>query len=373
MSDCIIKVKPLKAKFGMKNNKIFSNAIFFVYIYLDPRKPGKFKYGEYEFGYEPFYVGKGSKKRHLKHILKYILKDDPNKLKVKTIQDIFFETNKQPIIIKLKDSLKETDAFKLEFIVVDIIGRKNLETGPLTNLVPGGDGGYSGSSNPNFGNNWDDTQKENLRKQKLKYEYKLISPNNEIFYTNNLRKFCSDNNLGYSSMAKTVRGTLFQYKKWVGYIIGQEYLRKEIEENHVSVGKFIRRPEHIQNYTKSQIKYEYVLKSPFGEIYTTNNLNFFCEEHELEQSSMNKIVLGKEYHSKGWVGYIVGKEHLRDEVNKKNKTYLVISPDGIFYENIIILSDFCKDKRIGAYYNIRYNIKTNNSYKGWQFFVVENF
>ena len=33
---------------------------YYVYIYIDPRKPGKFKYGEYEFDYEPFYIGKGS-------------------------------------------------------------------------------------------------------------------------------------------------------------------------------------------------------------------------------------------------------------------------------------------------------------------------
>lgn len=32
---------------------------FYVYVYLDPRKEGKYVYGEFQFDYEPFYVGKG--------------------------------------------------------------------------------------------------------------------------------------------------------------------------------------------------------------------------------------------------------------------------------------------------------------------------
>lgn len=31
---------------------------YYIYIYLDPRKNGSFKYGSHEFKCEPFYVGK---------------------------------------------------------------------------------------------------------------------------------------------------------------------------------------------------------------------------------------------------------------------------------------------------------------------------
>ena len=37
--------------------------MYYVYIFLDPRKPGMFEYGQHSFNYEPFYVGKGCKNR----------------------------------------------------------------------------------------------------------------------------------------------------------------------------------------------------------------------------------------------------------------------------------------------------------------------
>ena len=43
------------------------NFDFFVYCFVDVRKPGKFKYFEYEFDYEPFYIGKGSGSRPIRH------------------------------------------------------------------------------------------------------------------------------------------------------------------------------------------------------------------------------------------------------------------------------------------------------------------
>ena len=52
--------------------------IFYVYVYLDPRKPGNYVYGEYSFDYEPFYVGKGSNGRCTIHLCKYNLENNEN-------------------------------------------------------------------------------------------------------------------------------------------------------------------------------------------------------------------------------------------------------------------------------------------------------
>lgn len=42
--------------------------IFYNYIYLDTRKPGKYEYETICCLYEPIYIGKGHKNRYLAHI-----------------------------------------------------------------------------------------------------------------------------------------------------------------------------------------------------------------------------------------------------------------------------------------------------------------
>lgn len=116
------------------------NEKYYVYAYLDPRKLGKFVYGVYEFEYEPFYIGKGVNQRLNEHIW-------DSKLKTKT-----FKTNKikkilslglKPIILKISENLFEIDAFDLEKKLIEVIGRRDLKKGPLTNLTNGGEG-FSG-------------------------------------------------------------------------------------------------------------------------------------------------------------------------------------------------------------------------------------
>jgi predicted XRE-type DNA-binding protein len=106
--------------------------MYYIYIYLDPRKPGKHKYGEYEFDYKPFYVGKG-KDRRLKIIngRTQFFENKINKIKSLEIK---------PIIIKLYENLSEEQSFELETKLIKEIGRVDLRTGPLINMTIGGEG-----------------------------------------------------------------------------------------------------------------------------------------------------------------------------------------------------------------------------------------
>lgn len=115
---------------------------FYVYVYLDPTKPGKYKYHNYLFNYIPFYVGKG----HGDRISRSLSDFRSNSFKYRKIKKL----NKyklKPIVLKYKENLTEGEAFDLEIDMIRTIGRRNLKTGSLVNLTDGGEGlaGYISS------------------------------------------------------------------------------------------------------------------------------------------------------------------------------------------------------------------------------------
>lgn len=105
--------------------------MFYVYVYCDPRKPSDFS-----SGFEPFYIGKGTKDRAYHHL-------QPNR---KNSNAIF--TNKiskirslglEPIVSIVADNLSEDQAFQLEVELISKFGM--YPNGCLCNLTEGGVGG----------------------------------------------------------------------------------------------------------------------------------------------------------------------------------------------------------------------------------------
>lgn len=119
---------------------------FYVYIYLNPLKPGKFVYEDLIFDFEPFYVGKGFNNRFYDHLKEAIKNPKPVKgeHKLNMIRKILRE-DKEPIILKLKENLIEKEAFEYEKLYIKVIGRNDLNSGPLTNLTDGGEGFHNTS------------------------------------------------------------------------------------------------------------------------------------------------------------------------------------------------------------------------------------
>lgn len=118
---------------------------FYVYCLLDTRKPGNFIYGEYNLKFEPFYVGKGKNDRKDFHFFESrLISNSGNKLKNNIINKIIRETKSNPRIEIIKNNLTEDQSFGIEKELISIIGRRDLNLGPLSNMTDGGEG-HSGS------------------------------------------------------------------------------------------------------------------------------------------------------------------------------------------------------------------------------------
>lgn len=121
---------------------MYSNDMFYVYVYLNTQRPGKYIYGNIIFDYEPMYIGKGHNNRMNIHLQiaksTKITKFDNSKFIYKLKKLLLQEHT--PIIIKIFDNLFEEEAFEVERFYIKWIGRQDLKTGYLYNLSDGGDG-----------------------------------------------------------------------------------------------------------------------------------------------------------------------------------------------------------------------------------------
>ena len=121
--------------------------IYYVYIYWHPLTK------------EPFYVGYGHHTRrfdHLKEASKCLM-PHRGELKLNIIRKLLRQ-NLAPIISIVGSNLAKSDAANMEIFLIETIGRRDLGTGPLSNLTNGGDGTRG----------WSDKAKEVCRKRNLR-------------------------------------------------------------------------------------------------------------------------------------------------------------------------------------------------------------
>lgn len=93
---------------------------FCVYVFLDPSKPGDYKYGEYSFDFEPIYVGKGKSTRPKNHLYKFKNGKTYFYNKLKKIVG----SGVEPLWVIVKNKLTETEAFSEEIRLISIIRKK---------------------------------------------------------------------------------------------------------------------------------------------------------------------------------------------------------------------------------------------------------
>lgn len=119
--------------------------MFYTYIYLDTRKPGKYVYEDYSFDFEPIYVGKGKKRRDVSHFQSAKRAEkglNESKLKItlfKSKLSSIIKAGYEPIILRLFETEIEQEAFDLEIKLIDLI-KRSVDDGPLMNMCFGGEG-----------------------------------------------------------------------------------------------------------------------------------------------------------------------------------------------------------------------------------------
>lgn len=143
---------------------------YYIYIFLDQRFTGEWKYGELKFNFKPFYIGKGKNGRITDHFSNSSL--NSNSYKNNLIKKIKEELNELPIHYRIFENLTEDEAFKIEIDIIAHFGRvKN--GGLLVNLTEGGEG-HSGYNEPKS-SKWRKVYQYNLNGEFVKKWESLVS------------------------------------------------------------------------------------------------------------------------------------------------------------------------------------------------------
>lgn len=158
------------------------------------------------------------------------------------------------------EQLDETTALQMEADLIQMWGRRNLNTGCLVNLTDGGD------------------------------------TNNNRVVTIDTRRRMRDAQLGKKRATSAVEKAR---QKLAGHPVSDE-TREKI--SRAQIGKVVSN-ETRDRLRQSHCKFLYTLTDPDGTTHRTTNLNQFCKEHRLTLPLLARVVRGiGNTHHKGWCG-----------------------------------------------------------------------
>ena len=181
---------------------------FYIYIYLDQRKPGIWTFEDKIFDYQPFYIGKGTRNRLDIHLYKSMM--NVKSIKNSIIKSIIEETGELPIHYKIYEKLDESESFDIETKLINHFGRLDNKSGILGNHTDGGEG-QSGCLVPH------------IKKRKIYYQYDLDGNFIKKWnYGKDISNFYGTNSGNISTSIKR-NGT------WHNSIWSYEYLGEKIE------------------------------------------------------------------------------------------------------------------------------------------------
>lgn len=370
---------------------------FYVYLYLDPRKMGEYRYGDdvYSFEWEPFYVGKGKDGRKTDHLNEAKRNyTEGNQLKLNVIRKIWKE-GLEPIIIVYKDNLTEDEAiYQFEIPMIAAIGRRDKKLGPLTNLTDGGEGvsGYVYTEerkriqsinlkkfyenpankekqrqrnietngrpevrlknsistkrfyeNPENRKKASEIQKEVQNRPEVKEKVRLASIGNKygcheftVFYPNGDEIICSDIPALCEKYDLTF-ATMSAIRNGATLVSHKGFRCCRVGEE-----------EKMKKLWAESAKDRYCVIDPTGKVYRCRNLAGFSKDKGLDPKIMAKVARGDWLDYNGWKAIKIGKEKetlikwMEFILRKRVPKWIFTDSEDKEYR-VPILAQFCKE------------------------------
>lgn len=308
--------------------------IFYVYAYLDPRKPGKYIYGRYEFDHEPFYIGKGSLSRHLRHLKNW--REKHNKLKTNKIDKII-KDGFIPIVKKIFINLSNDESLEIEKDMINIIGRITKLNGPLTNIDDGGKSSLIGYKH-----------KEDYIKKLYRPVIKYDIDGNILDEYESVKDAGVKNQITPQTISSICNGSIKIYKN--------KYI-------------FLYKGDVFQHRIRLK-KQSPIIRIDFnGEISEYKSMQQAATENELSLSKISEVCRGDKFQHGSFLWRFKEGEKFENKIKEKYKIYLdymnkkIVGSDGFIYKNILHVIYLNKDIKIN---NLISNLLNNKNYKFYE-------
>jgi len=275
--------------------------IYFVYCFLDPRKPGDFIYGDLKFDYEPIYIGKGKGIRPQRHFTLYKNYNTRFYSKLSSI----INSDMQPMYLTIRDNLLEKEAFEYEKFFIKLIGRME-NGGVLTNLTDGGEG--------QSGFKFSDESKKKMSMSRLGKKKKPMSDIGRLNISlSKIGKISLKKGKTLEEIVGVERSNDIKKKMSdsAKERIGDKnsmFGRKHSDESKekMSINTIKRFGSDNPIFGRERSEYEKIydtweLTDKDGNVVIVDNLSKFCRENNLNPSCMRDLSYGTAKSHKNWV------------------------------------------------------------------------
>jgi len=299
----------------MRINKFYESLdnIYFVYCFLDTRKPGEYIYEDYRFDFEPIYVGKGKGIRPQRHFTLYKRYNTRFYSKMYSI----ISSGNKPEFILLSSGLTEQESLDCERFFIKTIGRIE-QGGTLTNLSDGGEG-QSGFKFSEESKKKMSEARKGRKGNPLSDESKLKISLSKIGKPSKLRGISlydlhgdEKSNLIKLKMSKAASKRTGERNSMFGKNHTDDSKQKMSSNRVKKFGE--ENPNFGRVYKEEEKTYDsWRLTNENGDQIIINNLSKFCLENNLNPSCMRDIFYGRMKKHKGWIKV----EKLTDNVKKK--------------------------------------------------------